>query len=52
MGYFFVGVTPQVILVVKVTDHKPLRLDIGIAGSHMHPLKKTNKSQKTILIYL
>jgi hypothetical protein len=38
------GVAPQVILVVKVTDHKPLGLDIGVAQSNAYPLKvQTNE---------
>jgi hypothetical protein len=47
MGYLLVGVTPQVILVVKVTDHKPLRLDIGITRSNAYPLKENNKKSES-----
>jgi hypothetical protein len=47
MGDLLVGITPQVILVVKMTDHKPLRLDIRVARSNTHPLKKTNKRSES-----
>jgi hypothetical protein len=35
------------VLVVKMTDHKPLRLDIRVTGSNPNPLKETNKESES-----